>query len=342
MKQNKEHQEKLGSATKHNGTPIGLDIGTSRIVCAGDLSEFTSQLNAFIAVANSNVTEQILLRSKMDFYVQNGDLFVYGTGAEKFANMFNKETRRPMRYGLLNPDEKEGFEVVKAIVRGLLKKSKPGTTKVCFSVPGSSDPSDSSLIYHEGMIKKFLTGLGVRAKSVNEGMAVVLAELADENFTGIGISLGGGVCNAAMAFLSVPVVTFSLPKAGDWIDASVGLVTGETAERVRILKEVSLDLSAPPKEKIEEALHIYYEELIQELVGSLKGYLTRTKNLPRLDKPIPIVLSGGTAKPKGFQERFEKVLSHSDFPLEISHVKMAADPLNTTAKGALIAAMYDN
>jgi len=322
--------------------PIGLDIGTSRIVCSQGPSEFKTQLNAFIGVAYSKFAEQVLQKNKVEAYRHNGELFVYGDGAEKFANMFNQEIRRPMSFGLLNPAERDGFEVIQAILRGLLKKHKPGASKVCFSVPGAPAGGDASLIYHEGMLKRFLSDLGYQARSLNEGLAVVFAELANENFTGIGISLGGGMCNACLAYLSVPVFTFSLAKAGDWIDASVGAVTGEAATRVRVLKEGSLDLSAPPANKIDEALHIYYEEMIAELVNSLTRYLQSAKNLPRLDKPIVVVLSGGTSKPKGFREQFEKVLRCSDFPLAVSEVRAAADPLSATAKGALMAAMYDN
>jgi hypothetical protein len=52
-----------------------------------------------------------------------------------------------------------------------------------------------------------------------------------------------------------------------------------------------------------------------------------------------MVLSGGTAMPQGFLERFEKALRASDFPVPVSDVWLAADPLNSTAKGALMAAL---
>jgi hypothetical protein len=45
--------------------------------------------------------------------------------------------------------------------------------------------------------------------------------------------------------------------------------------------------------------------------------------------------------PKGFGERFEKVLRASDFPIELSEIRIAADPLTATAKGALVAALCD-
>ena len=42
---------------------------------------------------------------------------------------------------------------------------------------------------------------------------------------------------------------------------------------------------------------------------------------------------------KGFRDRFETVLRASDFPVELSEIRTAADPLTTTAKGALVAAL---
>ena len=72
------------------------------------------------------------------------------------------------------------------------------------------------------------------------------------------------MCNACLAYLSVPVVSFSTSKAGDYIDRSVGSVTGESATRVKMVKEQSLDLARSPKDKIEEALHIYYDDMIAD------------------------------------------------------------------------------
>jgi hypothetical protein len=183
--------------------------------------------------------------------------------------------------------------------------------------------------------------MGYSAKGVNEGLAVVFAELERENFSGIGISCGGGMCNVALAFMSIPVMTFSIDKAGDYIDRNVGAVTGETASRIRTIKEESLDLSRTPQNKYESALHVYYDDVVLSLVEALRSALAETKNMPRIDKPIPIVLSGGTAKPKGFIDKFRQTIERDGFPLEISEIRMAEDPLTATARGCLIAALYD-
>jgi hypothetical protein len=183
--------------------------------------------------------------------------------------------------------------------------------------------------------------MGYNSRSINEGLAVVFSELESDNFSGIGVSCGGGMCNVAVAFMSLPVMTFSTAKAGDYIDNSVASVTGEIPTRIRLIKEESLDLAQSPRNKYESALHVYYDDVILSLVESLRSALTETKNLPRMDKPIPIVLSGGTARPKGFLEKFRQAFEFDAFPIPISEIRMAEDPLDATARGCLIAATFD-
>src|SRR6185295_16965152 len=190
----------------------------------------------------------------------------------------------------------------------LLKKTKHGEA-LRFSVPGGLRGGGSTdLVYHEAMLRDLLHQMGYNAKGVNEGLAVVFSELERENFSGIGISCGGGMCNVALAFMSIPVMTYAINKAGDYIDRNVGQVTGEIPTRIRTIKEESLDLSRAPQNKYESALHVYYDDVILSLVESLRGSLAETKNLPKIDKPMSIVLSGGTAKPKGFLDKFRQAI----------------------------------
>ena len=67
----------------------------------------------------------------------------------------------------------------------------------------------------------------------------------------------------------------------------------------------------------------------------------KTQKLPRNDQPMPIVLAGGTSKPNGFRDRFEKALRRRSWPFQIGEVRMASDPLTATARGALVAALAE-
>ncbi len=340
----KKHERETNDS-QSEGTALGLDVGTSRLVLASgaaDRVKAKAELNAFIAVPYSKFTESILKQNKVSYQLNGGTtLQVYGNEAARFANVFNTEVRRPMNGGTLNPTEEYSMSVMQAIIQQLVHKTKNGET-MRFSVPGAlRNDGSPNLVYHEAMLRDLLNSMGYNSKGINEGLAVVFAELEKENFSGIGISCGGGMCNVALAFMSIPVMTFSMNKAGDYIDRNVGNVTGELPTRIRLIKEESLDLSRAPKNKYESALHIYYDDVVLSLVESLRGALAEQKNLPRIDKAMPIVLSGGTAKPKGFLDKFRQAVERDGFPLEISEIRMADDPLTTTARGCLIAAMYD-
>ncbi len=335
-----------GSSRKISGldqSSVGVDIGTSKIAFAkrkDSKLEFTSQLNGFITVEYSKFTENILKQNQISHYESEDSIIVYGDGAEVFASILNKEMRRPMRQGLVNPKESNAIEIIKGILDDIVGPPAKKGSQLCFSVPGVPEEAGSDVIYHEAILGRYLSDKGYNVKSINEGLSVIFSELEDENFTGIGISAGGGMCNVCLAFLSVPVISFSIRKGGDYIDDAVASVTGEVNTRIRMIKEKELDLTIKPSDDIEDALHIYYDDLILTLVRKLRESIIQTAKVPELSRPIPVVLSGGTAKPDGFAERFEMLLDREDLPVDISEVRMAKDPLYATAKGALIAASY--
>ena len=207
-------------------------------------------------------------------------------------------------------------------------------------MPAAPAGCDDNLTYHEATLRQVLTDLGYNVKSINEGLAVIYSELESSNYTGIGVSCGGGLCNVCLAYLSVPVMSFSIPKAGDYIDSSAAAVTGERANRIRITKEDSFHFNGRQPDKIHQVLGVYYDEVIQSLLTSLKDAFSSAHGLPRLGRPC-LVLSGGSVMPQGFRDRFEKLLRETDFPIPVSEVRLAEQPLFSTAKGALVAALAD-
>jgi actin-like ATPase involved in cell morphogenesis len=321
---------------------VGLDVGTSRIVVAGGHNghKGSTQLNSFVSVPYTRMTEAILQQNKMVYHRNGKDLYVFGNDSEKFASFFNAEPRRPMQKGVINPQEPMGQQIIQAIIESVVPRGRRNEL-LCFSVPGKGEGADANLVYHEAVIKNFMHSLGYEAKALNEGLAVVFAELQNENFTGIGISCGGGMCNVCVAFLSVPMLTFSLPVGGDYIDSSVATVVDEPVTRVRLIKEESLDLSRQPKDRVTSALYIYYEEVINSIVQRLREEFEASRQLPKIERPMPIVLSGGTARPRGFLQKFESAVRSNGFPVQISDVRMASDPLTATARGCYIAAMSE-
>jgi hypothetical protein len=324
---------------------VGLDVGTSRLVLArlaGGEIHYTSQLNAFLAIPHSKLTESTLRREQVPYVARGGEILVYGDESERFAGLLNLEIRRPMTRGILDPREEGSLQGMREMLANLLGFRDPfRERKVIFSVPAPPLGAEDSLTFHATTLKQILNDLGYEAAPINEGLAVVYGELEDSNYTGIGISCGGGLCNVCLAYLSVPVLSFSVPKAGDFIDASAARITGETANRIRLAKEAGFHLNGYFPDRIHQVIGVYYDDVLHTLVGSLREAFDRAGSLPRFPRPIPLVLSGGTAMPAGFRERFEQLLREQEFPFRVSQVRLAAQPLFATAKGALTCGLSD-
>lgn len=321
--------------------PIGLDVGTANIVVAqhnGNKIYTRSELNAFFTVPVLPTTRKILKKKEIMFFEKNDQLYIIGNAAENFANILGGSTNRPIEKGLLNLKENEGIAVIKVLLNNLLEEASEKGTKVFFSVPGDPIDSNDSVISNETVFKSHLQSMGFTPEPINEALAVVLSELSHDSATGIGISMGGGMCNVCLSYLSIPVLSYSIQKGGDYIDIMVGTSVGEPATKIKAIKEEELDLSAEPRNSIETGLHIYYDALFTELVDSLKKQLKASDDVPRLPNAVPIVLSGGTVLPRGSREKFAKAFGHTKLPIMISDIIVAEKPLLATAKGALIMA----
>ncbi len=334
----------MAKADTHISHPVGLDIGTSRIVSAIPAEsgyEYRSQLNSFVTLPNSKMREAVLRRENIPHTIVGPDILVHGNESERFADLLQMDTRRPMSRGFINPSETESLNVMRQIILSLIGPAKQAGQKAYFSVPAAPIGAAENLTYHEATLNQILSDIGYTAKSVNEGLAVVFGELESSNYTGIGISIGGGLCNVCLSYLAVPVTSFSVTKAGDFVDASTASVTGELANRIRLAKEDGFALNGANTDKIHQVLAVYYEDLIHSLVASLKNAFGDPRSLPKLGRAIPLVLSGGSVMPRGFRDKFEAALKAVELPLPISEIRLADNPLHTTAKGALIAALSE-
>jgi actin-related protein len=322
--------------------PMGLDIGTSHIVIAGNANNrltYKTDLNAFFAVPATEVTKKTLTAKSVPFFVRDKKIYVCGYSAQNFANIFNTSLRRPIDKGLLSPKEEDGFTVIRAILEKLVPKAEKENVEIAFTIPGSPQNVVGAVTYHSSVIMKYLKEFGYKPIPVNEGFATVISELADDAYTGIGISMGGGMCNVCLSYMAVPIITYSIQKGGDYIDEMVSKSVGESTSKVKMIKEEHLNLNQPSKGRISTAFSIFYDELIAMVIDSFSQILDTSSKIPRISKPLPIVVSGGTAMPEGFETRFANALSSKPLPLRISEVRIAEEPLYTTAKGAMTMAI---
>jgi actin-like ATPase involved in cell morphogenesis len=322
----------------------GLDVGTTNIVSAGRTLDgkdhYVIQRNAFLDVRNDSFTKRMLIKLGIDHVMHESRMYVIGDPAFELANIFEKETRRPMKDGLISPLETDALQMASMIIHQVIGPPREPGELIYFSVPADPIDADRNVIYHRGALDTILRRQGYAPKPMIEGHSVVLAELEADDFTGIGISCGGGMFNVCIAYKSVPAITFSTARAGDWVDINVGKALGIPASQATAIKEGGVDLTSP-KNRQEEAICIYYRELIHYTLTTIRKQMESVHNLPSFSRPVELVCAGGTSLIKGFikvfEEEYEKVL----FPIEVKRIRLARDPLRSVALGCMAAALEE-
>jgi actin-like ATPase involved in cell morphogenesis len=319
----------------------GLDVGTANLVAATQNPDggITVKLerNAFLDVKSDVYSKAMLTKLKVPYVMRGDSLIVLGEASFELANVFGRETRRPMKDGLIAPSDADALPMIRLIIEKLLGEPAQPGENCYFSVPAPSIDRDNNIIYHQGLFDGMLRSMGYNARAINEGHAVVFSELAESDFSGIGISFGGGMANICVCYKTIPALSFSISRGGDWIDRNVSETLGIPRSRATYLKERGVDISNPQGRE-EEAITIFYRNLIQYVLLNIKNRFETSSNMPQFQKPVPIVCSGGTAMATNFINVFREELKRLKFPIPVEGITLASEPLNSVAKGCLVAA----
>ena len=330
---------------------VGIDIGTGFISCAeqeGGEIKFRKIRDAFFKLNPSKFLEgsanqfgESMLKNAGAHYVKVDDvLYVLGDDAFKFASLFHQECLRPMSQGVLNPKQPVSNLMVGELVKAIAGRPTSDDDVLYYCVPAEPIDADFDVEYHKQILGGVFEDLGYKKINVmTEGLAVVYSELADTQYTGIGMSFGAGMCNIVYSFMGIPVFSFSLSRGGDWIDSHAAQHTDETHNVVTAVKEKADFSLYDSTNGIQRAVSIYYESLLNYVVEQFKELYEKTprKELPNVTMDMPIVVAGGTSLVLGFVERL-KALTKDDFPVPISEIKHAQQPLFAVSNGLYQAA----
>lgn len=327
---------------------VGLDVGTMNIVAARatehDKIITTRIRDAFIDLDAE--AKRTLRLSKINYVEKDGNLIVIGDSALNMANLFKREVRRPLQRGVIAAGEIEAQEVLSLMIFQVLQEPRVDGEHCFYSVPSAPiDDPDQDVVYHQEIFRKIITEHRYKATPVNEAMAIIYSQCAAENFSGLAISFGSGMCNVALAYETVKGMDFSLARGGDWIDAHAAKALGSTSARVCALKEKGVDLVGATKTREDEAIVLYIRALIRYCLDNIAVQFRRVQSSLTLPGPIPFILSGGTSKAGGFlqvfQEEFEAVKKRG-FPVPISEIRLATDPMTAVAEGLLVLAVEEH
>jgi len=329
----------------------GLDAGTMFLVGARNGEEdvsYISQRNCFMTIEEGDAVQEMLTSAGAKIVKIGNKLNVLGEDAIIFSNMLSSfgatgaSLKRPMKDGVLNSqEEKNSISVLSSLIEGVIGKPSKKDEVCVFSAPSNPINSEKNNIFHSAMLTQILSKLGYHPVALNEALSIIYSEnpvMGDMPMSGIAMSLGAGQVNVCMSVRGYPVVEFSIVGSGDFIDKQVSVLSGKQISAVTKIKENKLDFgNIDYNDMVLAGLDIHYSELLRSILKNFAVKFSESGN--SYDHPVEIVVSGGTARPGGFENKFKEVLSEIDLPFEVKGVRMASDLMNSVAKGCLVKAM---
>jgi hypothetical protein len=330
---------------------VGLDVGTSFLQVArmkedGQV-EFRSERDAFFVMipqgkANTKMIEQMLKQKGAFTLKEEGKFYIVGEHAISLANIRLQPVERPLKKGVLSDSEANTFGMLSKLIESVVGKAAKTGELCVYTFPADPVDEDFDIIYHKNRMAEILTGLGYKPMPLLESMALAYSELLDDDLTGIVISAGAGMHNLSLTHMGENLISFSIASGGDYIDKSVAKQQKISETIVQAEKESGINL-LNPQDKLQKAISIYYDALINYVVDALEKKFTDLVQMPRFEAKIPIVVAGGTCLPEGYLEKMSFALMSKKFPFEIGDIRRATHPdaLRSVANGCLIYAQME-
>lgn len=329
---------------------VGVDVGTMFFQTAelvDDKISVSAVRNAFVEIPYSSELEEILTRNGWRYVNDGTQYFVVGDDSMQVAKLFpgSVEIRRPLQDGVLNRDEPKKSLVLSGIIESSLGKAPDENSVVCTCVSSPCADAGQDSTFHAARLKAMFTRLGWNVKVIEEGLAVILSErpsvVLDDGtevpFSGIGMSFGAGRANCVVAYKGMQVLGMSVSRSGDWVDKQVSEQTAVPVSQVIDFKERVLDFENIDEDNdIAFALDAYYDAMLRHVVGLFAKKFTEVKS--QFDKPLDVVIAGGTSMPNGFEKKLARIMSSVNLPFKIGDVRKAADPRNAVCSGLLTSA----
>lgn len=252
--------------------------------------------------------------------------------------------------GALPESDPVARQVIAVLVDGLLPWSRYPHEVCCFAQPaygaGGAD-GDMALDRRREFISRLVRLRGYEPLPINPATALVLAELGESGFTGIGLALGASGCDVAVVHRGIQIAWGRVERGGAWIDEQLAREIGAwrrdgrgehvpDLEFARRRKERSSLESFPDDES--RLVAELYRILTISLIEVVEETLDLDRRIPLLPQPLPVICGGGLARIPGFSELLQGALGRRRLAAPLAVPQVAGDQEYTIARGCLIRA----
>ena len=276
----------------------------------------------FAAISDTSAHRRLLQQSGTQFVTCSDQLLVFGDAAREWATMLNLSLTPLLQGGRIPSSDGVTRQVLTLIIDALLPVPETPNTICKMTVPGGG--SDDRLENRDAEFFQQLVALrGYRPQIVTATLALALAELNNESFTGITVTLGHTTCE------------FGIVHCGREIVRCVVMSGLEAFENLTHLGRHSLPLEPL---SIAAGIERDYTRFFTSVIEEARSQFELDGTLKTLPRMMPVICAGGITREQSFLPLFQRAWDDANWPVSTRPIRVASDPDFAVVRGCLIQA----
>ena len=307
-----------------------------------------SNRSVYSVLPNTVAHQQILKQAGLKFSSCEDGLLLLGDAAHDSAGLFKVRCRPLLPSGRIPKEDPLGRQLIASLAESVLPKAKQPGELCCFTVPGGADLSGESTRADVEFLLRIIRLQGYEPQIVPASLALILSQLVENAFTGIGLVFGSSGAEAMLAHRGAPICHARIDIGGQWIDEQLAtrqneigyeVKTGERFLNTDAVQRRRESVGTPlvlAKSAFERELASLLRKVVSELTESFLTELARSPRAATVPTPLPVVCSGGLARTVGFDTLLAEVLHDSRFPLDLRKPRIVEDAEGSIPRGLLI------
>jgi len=332
---------------------IALDLGAYQFCSlrrSGGRLVARSNRSVYSVLPNSVAHQQILQQAGLSYSSCEDGLLLLGDAAHESSRLFNARCHPLLPAGRVPGDHPLKRQLIGALTESVLPKASHPNEVCCFTVPGGGDLSGQSIGDDFDFLSQVIRLQGYLPQLMPASLALILSQLVDNAFTGIGLIFGSSGAQAMLAHRGEPVCHVETRLGGDWVDEQIAtrqeqigyepetgvhFLNTETVQRRRESVGIPLAVATSAFEQETTAL---LRKVVRELMQSFLNELARTPRAHSVPRPLPFVCSGGLSKTVGFDSLIREVYDDARLTVDLLEPQIVSDAERSIPRGLLISA----
>ena len=329
---------------------ISLDIGVSRIRSLrrdADGLVLRGARPVYSVLPDSPAYRDMLERMPVPYAVCEDALLMYGEAAADFSRLFQTPFCNLLPNGTVPDDDPPARQLLAAMIEALLPTPSIPHELCCLTLPGNTDTIAERRTRGLTLLTHLVSLRGYTPLVINSARAMILAELVDESFTGIGLVFGAGSCDISICRQGKEIAHHCVPQGGNLIDEQVALrfedYSWDSAgnryldtDGITCWKESLEGSTATPQTERERFLAELNGQLIGRVLQETIHLCKQPAVVAEVGRSVCVIAGGGPLRAPGAGTLLREAVRETAFPVDIGTVRVTTDSDETVVRGCLI------